>query len=510
MKKDGVKVMGAALRPNDAAEVTAKSPKMGKKRKQGGKGKWILLAILLIIIAVIFYSMTIGKKNVQTRVLASFSTTAIQKGEIEQTVNVSGTVESADSQKVYSSISGYIADNVPVAVGDVVEKGQLLCHLDLTALEYEIRQQQASISATYSAAQSNIDSARRQYDSARRQYDIVNQQLEDERNASIVNAQTTLDNAETARNTAEQKYNEAKLLYDLGEISEADLEDAGSAIFDAQKVVEDAQKAVGDAYKTAEDSILTAEDSVLSAGDQIQSAQSSTNTQSQQVAIENLQRQLEKADILSPISGTVTFVNIDQGNIAQGLLFVVEDLDQLLIKTRIREYDAPSVHVGQRVRIMSDATGDKEFYGTISYIAPTAVKSATGEQALSGTVEFEAEVQVDVQSDDKQLKAGMNAQLYIVLQEVKDVYTVTYGSIYQDENDQDYIFVKESDLEGKEVVRKIPVTVGVESDYMVEISSPELEVDMQVVDNPGEYLQMQQQLGLATAAASAAPETTGE
>lgn len=60
-------------------------------------------------------------------------------------------------------------------------------------------------------------------------------------------------------------------------------------------------------------------------------------------------------------------------------MFVVEDTDSLVIKTKLKEYDIASVEVGMPVVIKSDATGEQEFMGHISHISPAAVKSSTGE-----------------------------------------------------------------------------------------------------------------------------------
>lgn len=60
------------------------------------------------------------------------------------------------------------------------------------------------------------------------------------------------------------------------------------------------------------------------------------------------------------------------------------------------------------VVIRSDATGDKEISGTVTYIAPAANKTENGNTltADDSTVEFEAEVQVN--DADSGLRIGMN------------------------------------------------------------------------------------------------------
>lgn len=476
---------------------TAGATKNKNKKKKGGIGKWIALGIVVLIVAFIVYSMTAGKQKAQTTILNAYSTTPLARTSIEDSVNVSGTVESKESEKVYTTLTGFSVADLDVEVGDEVQTGQLLCKLDTLALESQISQQEAAISASASATGANINSAQTQYSTAR-------EQLTEERSAAIVSAQSAIDSSQTAYDSAQKAYDDAQLMFDLGDISESELTDASNSLFDAQSAVDDAQKALEDARKTSEDSVKIA-------SDQVKSAQAAGSTESQQIAVEEMRRQLGLTDIYSPISGTVTFVNVEKGATAAGLLFVIEDLDDMIVKTKLREYDAPSVHTGMRVRIKSDATGDEEFYGTVSYIAPTAVKSQTGEQIQGGTVEFEAEITIDsATSGDKQLRVGMNTQLYIIVDEVSDVFAVTYAAVYQDANGGNYIYVKETDAEGKETVRSIQVTTGIESDYMIEVSSPELQAGMEVIDAPSDYLQQQQQLGLSSAGSSAQTSTSPE
>src|SRR5699024_4356411 len=120
-------------------------------------------------------------------------------------------------------------------------------------------------------------------------------------------------------------------------------------------------------------------------------------TQSQEIAIQSLQDTLADATITAPVSGVVTAVYAEEGQPGNGLLFVIEDTDALKITTNIREYDVGNIEVGMPVVIRSDATGDKEISGTVTYIAPAANKTENGNTLTTddSTVEFEAEVQVN-------------------------------------------------------------------------------------------------------------------
>lgn len=137
-----------------------------------------------------------------------------------------------------------------------------------------------------------------------------------------------------------------------------------------------------------------------------------------EIGIQRLQNMLSEATITAPISGVVTAVYAKEGEPGNGLLFVIEDTESLKIITHIQEGDIGRVTEGMKVTIRSQATGDKEIPGTITYIAPAAGKTDAGTTAVSddsSAAEFEAEVRVDAQ--DTGLLIGMNTTLTVLLDE---------------------------------------------------------------------------------------------
>jgi len=115
---------------------------------------------------------------------------------------------------------------------------------------------------------------------------------------------------------------------------------------------------------------------------------------------------LERSVIRAPISGTVTAVAAKEGSVGMGLLFVIEDIDNLRVMTSFRESDLSLVRTGMGVTITSDATGNSEYAGVINRINPAAM-------AFAPVPEFEAEVLVT--SANTSLRVGVNARLDIDL-----------------------------------------------------------------------------------------------
>jgi len=115
---------------------------------------------------------------------------------------------------------------------------------------------------------------------------------------------------------------------------------------------------------------------------------------------------LERSIIRAPIRGTITAVVAREGSVGMGLLFVVEDTDNLRVMTSFRESDLGLVETGMGVTITSDATGSAEYAGIISRINPAAM-------AFAPIAEFEAEVLIT--SKNTNLRIGANARLDIIL-----------------------------------------------------------------------------------------------
>jgi len=115
---------------------------------------------------------------------------------------------------------------------------------------------------------------------------------------------------------------------------------------------------------------------------------------------------LERAAIIAPIDGTVTAAIAREGSPGMGLLFVVEDTDNLKIATGFRKYDLGRIAPGMEVAIISDVAGSAEYAGIISRINPTFMPAS--HVAL-------VEAEVLVASFDTSLRIGMNVRLSINL-----------------------------------------------------------------------------------------------
>lgn len=324
----------------------------------------------------------------------------------------------------------------------------------------DYQNQLASIESSASAAYSGVASAQTGVASAEAQLDAAR----DARNGS------TLTQLEQGIASANRSVDSAELQEDIAKAQQDAAEQSADTAKQQQAATENS---IAQQIDTLKDNLI---------GSQI-AAQS---TKSQEIAIQSLQDTLADATITAPVSGVVTAVYAEEGQPGNGLLFVIEDTDALKITTNIREYDVGNIEVGMPVVIRSDATGDKEISGTVTYIAPAANKTENGNTltADDSTVEFEAEVQVN--DADSGLRIGMNTRLTVLLEERSDVYGVPYDSVVEKADGSEVVYAVEpsSEKEGGYVVTEVPVTTGLETDFYIEVSGDGITDGLSIVSDP--------------------------
>lgn len=324
----------------------------------------------------------------------------------------------------------------------------------------DYQNQLASIESSASAAYSGVASAQTGVASAEAQLDAAR----DARNGS------TLTQLEQGIDTARRSVDSAELQEDIAKAQQDAAEQSADTAKQQQAATENS---IAQQIDTLKDNLI---------GSQI-AAQS---TKSQEIAIQSLQDTLADATITAPVSGVVTAVYAEEGQPGNGLLFVIEDTDALKITTNIREYDVGNIEVGMPVVIRSDATGDKEISGTVTYIAPAANKTENGNTltADDSTVEFEAEVQVN--DADSGLRIGMNTRLTVLLEERDNVYGVPYDAVVEKADGSEVVYAVEpsSEKEGSYVVTEVPVTTGLETDFYIEVSGDGITDGLSIVSDP--------------------------
>lgn len=386
---------------------------------------------------------------------------------------------------------------------DAVEKQEALIEeaknngADTTLLEAELKTLQSDLEAKerkFEIVKADRAPHKAEYDAQKAQYDAavkaaeieqnVYDQAINQANGAVIQAkgQVTGANAqvEMAENALsgpemtqiEQGIGQASRGVDAAQLQE-DMEKDQSKFAQQQKNASD--NAIAQQIDSLQDNLI---------GSQI-AAQSNA---AQEIAIEKMKNTLNDATIESPVAGVVTAVYAKIGEPGNGLLFVVEDTNALQITTRIKESDIGKVKIGMPVTIKSDATGDQEIKGSVVEIAPSAVKTDNGTTKVGdkdSEVEFEAVV--EVQDADSGLLIGMNTRLTILLEEKTNVLSVPYDSVVEKPDGTQVLYVaaqKEESEKSPYIVEEVPVSVGLETDFFVEVSGAGLEDGMLILSDP--------------------------
>ena len=333
-------------------------------------------------------------------------------------------------------------------------------------------------------------------------------------------AERTLEEAEAAYDTAQTQYRAALNSADDALEDYADAVDtAYEAYLDAQVTLEntqaDAQETLADyadrldaAYEAYESAQAGLESTENAAQNQLQSYQDSLNsayanasTSTGEVSLRQLRADLEGTEITAPAAGTVTAVYAEVGSSGAGLLFVIEDVDNLVVATSVKDYDVASVSTGMAVAIQSDSTGDEVYDGEVTSIAPTAAKNAAGETDTSGDISFATDVAVT--SQDTGLRIGMSVELDFVLDEAMNALSVPYDAVYENDQGQTCLLVLEEGEDGELLLTELPVTTGLETDLDIAVEGEGLTEGVQVVTDPDRYLPLAgQEVALGTEGAA--------
>ncbi len=201
---------------------------------------------------------------------------------------------------------------------------------------------------------------------------------------------------------------------------------------------------------------------------------------------------LAKTQIYSPMAGTISDLNKEQGEMAIGsqfqedLIMIVADLTEMEAQVNVDENDIVNVQLGQEAEVKVDALFGETLKGTVYEISNTANTDAQG--TTNQKTEFE--VKIAISGEISKLRPGMTASADVSTMTKTDVIGVPIQSVAVRTIDQltlegeevseaeerftadddgfvEIIFCVEED--GRVVAKQ--VETGIQSDDMIEIVS---------------------------------------
>jgi HlyD family secretion protein len=286
--------------------------------------KWLIAAVLVLIVLAVLGSR-LGWWG-QTPAL-EVAVDKVQQRDLIETVLASGKIQPVTEVKISSEVSGEIV-TLNIKEGDAVRKGQLLARINPEMMAAAADRNEAAVNN----AKSGLASAK-----------VRLRQLQ---NLFRLNTEPAY-----RRN--------AKLLEDKV-ISQAEWEVSRSQ------------------YESAKEDIESAKQAVEGAEFLVQSAMASKK---------EMQEQLARTNILSPMDGIVTKLSVELGERVVGTIQMagtemirIADLSRMEVRVDVSESDVVRVHQGDSVQVEVDAYPGRKFPGLVREIA----HSSTG-SALPGT-----------------------------------------------------------------------------------------------------------------------------
>jgi HlyD family secretion protein len=438
----------------------------------------ISTAIALAIIISISFSLYSCKNA--SKILESQGTFDVTRGDIIQTISVSGYVESSENNNYSPSISGEVLHTLKK--GDTFSKGDVL-------IEIDNRQQQLLIEQ----AEENLNSSKKSLDTARINY----QQALDSNHIALQLAQTSTQQAEIAAQNA------FTALENANNVAEKSRESARVSLENSKKLLEEAQsgpmmtdtslaqyeanvESALASYESAKaqgtSSSRTAEGSYQQATvnqsatywsnlSSTKSTEAQINLTSKNIALVESQVKLSEINlelaklnsdsniVYAPYDGMVLSSSYEEGQYASpGMNSISVISSDLVIKADINEIDVVNIKAGQDADISLDAYYENKIKGKIIEISPIPTN-------IGGVVSFEITAKPETRNGTG-LLYGLSASLEITTTSLEDVLYIPLQSIYE-ENGKTYVDFVTTDKN----VEKREVTAGVSNYDFIEIKS---------------------------------------
>ena len=199
--------------------------------------------------------------------------------------------------------------------------------------------------------------------------------------------------------------------------------------------------------------------------------------------------QLSKTQIISPIDGVITSLDIKVGetaiasstNIPGSSLMTIANPASIYTEVLVDEADIANVEVGQRAEIVAIAYPDQPMRGVVRFIANTA-KIAQGRTGLSFVVKIDI-----TDPGEVVLRPGMSCRAEIFTRQDQSVAAVPIEAVIFEEDRAElrseyFVFVNDDGI-----ARKTKVDVGLSDDEYPELTSI-VDNDIEIVIGPNQEL----------------------
>ncbi|MCC9135379.1 efflux RND transporter periplasmic adaptor subunit [Pontibacter silvestris] len=338
----------------------------------------ILIGVLVLIIVFVVVAKKAGWIGSDNGVEVVLS--EAKTTEIVEKVSASGKIQPETEVKISPDVSGEIIE-LNVEEGDSVVKGQLLLRIRPDNYQSMVDAQEAGVNQT---------------------------------RANLAQARARLAQAQASFVQTEQNYERNQALFNQRVISESEWQEIKAS------------------YESTKQEVESLRQSVRAAEYSVESAQAS---------LKDARENLNKTTIYSPVSGTVSKLNVEQGERVVGTsqmagteIMSIANLNNMEVRVNVNENDIIRVSLGDSVIVEVDsyASRDEKFKGVVTAIANTAKDAAT----LEAVTEFEVRIRLLNESYEhlqevtsRPFRPGMTASVDIVTEKKSGVLSVPLSAV---------------------------------------------------------------------------------
>lgn len=483
------------------------TPKQGSFLLSNEGKKLAIVSVILILGAISGYRYYLKTTVSATPNGSETQTERIRLGDLTVSANGTGTLVAQTDASFGFDSSGQVTE-LYVKVGDQVEAGQVLAKLNDTLAQMNYVEAQQTLLELYSAAsiatvQQEIATAKDTEYYAREwlEYLISPEVLEAEENLAIAQQKLTDAQSEAVANPSDaadqlvkekeravdylaDKLTQAQTYYEETYLPEefGEYENIGSRRH--QKLVlvtyidPDTGEEVPEINGPSIDDIAIARNNYIQAQETVEegevylevlntgvipedaTGEKLTTLYEAQLALEDAQADLDAKQLVAPISGTVTSLDLSVGRqVDTDAVITISQLSQpYTLNTCINENDWDMAKVGNKVNVTFDLLPEQTYSGTVTLVYPEL--SPSFETSL---------VQLLVQLDSnisQELPAGTGATVEVIGGEARGVVLVPVDAVHEGEDGKSYVTVLQN---GQQVERE--VEVGLHNETSAEIIS---------------------------------------
>ncbi len=419
-----------------AVQKKTLTPEQKKKRKK---------RIIAGVAAVVIVGFAVSRM-LTPAALPMVSVRSAQVGNIEQTVDASGTVTTEESKTYFSPVSAKVSE-CKVQAGDAVAAGDVMLVYDAQDLEErqkeaELQNDEAKYTYENTVGKSNKDAS--EYSRSSHDVEILEQQVEDWKaevhalKQYITDMGCFLREAQNKghENDAEEYQNKIDQANNTLMVKEEELADFQSDLSE--------QKGI---KNSTEDSMLTA-----SGKKQIEATKDLAALKASQVTDAVAQ---VKDGLKAEFNGVVTDVKAVNGGTVEenGELLTVDSTENVCVKVSLNKSDLEKVKEGQKAAI---TIVGKPYEGTVTRISRSATKNEKGAALVT------AEIHID--NPDQDLYLGVDGKVTIQGNKAENVVTVPIEAVNIGKDGSFVYIVDENGM-----IEKRIITTGLSSAEATEV-----------------------------------------